>query len=97
MSKVFYCAGFAILGLSIILWQAVQTVFHEMELGLGVIVAAILCSTGGIIGALDRAREDHGFLLRRIAGIPSTWACKMCGRSNVIEDLACKGCGTKVA
>lgn len=92
MKNVFYYAGFAVLGLSVILWQAAQTVFHELELGLGVVVAAILCGSGGIIAALDRAREEHGFLLRRIAGIPSTWACKKCGRANAIEDFACKTC-----
>jgi hypothetical protein len=96
MKNAFYYAGIAVLGLSIVLWQVVHTVFQEMELGLGVVVAAILCSAGGIIGALDRTREDHGFLLRRIAGIPSTWACQMCGKANTLEDLACKGCGTKI-
>ena len=96
MKNAFYYAGIAVFGLSILLWQVVHTVFQEMELGLGVVVAAILCSAGGIIGALDRTKEDHGFLLRRIAaGVSSTWACHACGKPNTFEDLFCKGCGTK--
>lgn len=32
-------------------------------------------------------------LLRRLLGLPETWDCCHCGRTNLMDDLNCRTCG----
>ena len=97
MKYAFLVVGFLAMLVGLAMAAMAKGAIHEIEAGIAFLIFAVMMGAVGIMGALDRLREEQIPLLRIIAGVPAGWACPECRTQNPTSTVACGKCGHRIA